>query len=88
MFVCLLFVCIQTEKKTEELYKKQQTAVFKSATERLALSLLAKVSLLPSRLPPSLSLSPTQRFCCKAAQTYFKVEPEMKTPLHAKFLLS
>ncbi|XP_070690540.1 sperm-tail PG-rich repeat-containing protein 2 [Pempheris klunzingeri] len=34
----------ETEKKTEEPYKKQHTAVFKSATERLALSLLAKDS--------------------------------------------
>ncbi|XP_056231480.1 sperm-tail PG-rich repeat-containing protein 2 isoform X2 [Seriola aureovittata] len=34
----------ETEKKTEERYKKQHTAVFKSATERLALSLLAKLS--------------------------------------------
>ncbi|KAM7392077.1 hypothetical protein PAMP_022713 [Pampus punctatissimus] len=34
----------ETEKKTEEHYKKQNTAVFKSATERLALSLLAKDS--------------------------------------------
>ncbi|KAK2837199.1 hypothetical protein Q5P01_014411 [Channa striata] len=32
----------ETEKKTEELYKKQQTAVFKSNTERLAQPLLAK----------------------------------------------
>lgn len=46
--LCVNAVCIQTEKKTEEDYKKQHTAAFKSATQRLALSLLAKVSLLPS----------------------------------------
>ncbi|XP_055368110.1 sperm-tail PG-rich repeat-containing protein 2 isoform X2 [Betta splendens] len=34
----------QTETKTEEPYKKQRTAVFKSTTERLALSLPAKLS--------------------------------------------
>ncbi|XP_071378076.1 sperm-tail PG-rich repeat-containing protein 2, partial [Centroberyx affinis] len=34
----------EVEKKTEELYKKQHTAAFKSATERLASSLLAKDS--------------------------------------------
>ncbi|XP_022613329.1 sperm-tail PG-rich repeat-containing protein 2 [Seriola dumerili] len=39
----------ETEKKTEERYKKQHTAVFKSATERLALSLLAKDSPPPNR---------------------------------------
>lgn len=44
----MLCICIQTEKKNEEQYKRQHTAVFKSATERLALSLLAKVSLFPS----------------------------------------
>lgn len=42
----MLYVSVQTEKKTEEHYKKQHTAAFKSTTERLALSLLAKVSLL------------------------------------------
>uniref|UniRef100_A0A3B4Y7C8 Sperm tail PG-rich repeat containing 2 n=1 Tax=Seriola lalandi dorsalis TaxID=1841481 RepID=A0A3B4Y7C8_SERLL len=36
-------------EKTEERYKKQHTAVFKSATERLALSLLAKDSPPPNR---------------------------------------
>ncbi|XP_035495663.1 sperm-tail PG-rich repeat-containing protein 2 isoform X6 [Scophthalmus maximus] len=46
----------ETEKKTEELYKKQQTAVFKSATERLALSLLAKDS------PPPNSYNVSQTF--------------------------
>ncbi|XP_029960076.1 sperm-tail PG-rich repeat-containing protein 2 [Salarias fasciatus] len=35
----------ETEKKIEESYKQQNTAVFKSATERLVSSLLAKVSL-------------------------------------------
>ncbi|KAG7223430.1 hypothetical protein INR49_015533 [Caranx melampygus] len=34
----------ETEKKTEEYYKRQHTAVFKSATERLASSHLAKLS--------------------------------------------
>ncbi|KAM9858623.1 sperm-tail PG-rich repeat-containing protein 2 [Aulostomus maculatus] len=34
----------EPEKRREELYKKQHTAVFKSATERLAFSLLAKDS--------------------------------------------
>ncbi|KAF7655356.1 hypothetical protein LDENG_00057430, partial [Lucifuga dentata] len=34
----------ETEKKMEELYKKQHTAAFKSTTERLAGSLLAKDS--------------------------------------------
>ncbi|KAG7490102.1 hypothetical protein JOB18_028112 [Solea senegalensis] len=34
----------ETEKKTEEHYKRQNTAAFKSATERLSLSLLAKDS--------------------------------------------
>lgn len=41
--VCVC-VCVQTGKKTEEQYKMQNTAPFKSATERLSLSLLAKVS--------------------------------------------
>lgn len=58
----MLCVCVQTEKKTEEHYKKQHTAVFKSATERLALSLLAKVSVFPST--PSGSLSPSFPSSC------------------------
>ncbi|XP_069034424.1 sperm-tail PG-rich repeat-containing protein 2 [Embiotoca jacksoni] len=44
----------ETENKSEESYKKQHTAVFKSATERLALSLLAKDS------PPPNSYNVTQ----------------------------
>ncbi|XP_071339187.1 sperm-tail PG-rich repeat-containing protein 2 [Trachinotus anak] len=39
----------ETEKKTEECDKKQHTAVFKSVTERLASSLLAKDSPPPNR---------------------------------------
>ncbi|XP_052317066.1 sperm-tail PG-rich repeat-containing protein 2 [Oncorhynchus keta] len=38
----------KVEKKTEELYKKQHTAAFKSATERLAISLVAKDTPPPS----------------------------------------
>ncbi|KAI3372814.1 hypothetical protein L3Q82_023269 [Scortum barcoo] len=39
----------ETERRMEEQYKKQRTAVFKSATERLASSLLAKDSPPPNR---------------------------------------
>ncbi|XP_026176671.1 sperm-tail PG-rich repeat-containing protein 2 isoform X2 [Mastacembelus armatus] len=46
----------ETERKTEEHYKKQHTAVFKSATERLALSLQAKDS------PPPNSYNMSQTF--------------------------
>ncbi|XP_070820107.1 sperm-tail PG-rich repeat-containing protein 2 [Chaetodon trifascialis] len=46
----------EAEKKTEERYKKQNTAVFKSATERLALSQLAKDS------PPPNSYNVSQTF--------------------------
>ncbi|XP_033476361.2 sperm-tail PG-rich repeat-containing protein 2 [Epinephelus lanceolatus] len=46
----------ETEKKTEEDYKKQHTAAFKSATQRLALSLLAKDS------PPPNSYNVSQTF--------------------------
>ncbi|XP_034452330.1 sperm-tail PG-rich repeat-containing protein 2 [Hippoglossus hippoglossus] len=46
----------ETERKTEELYKKQHTAVFKSATERLASSLSAKDS------PPPNSYNVSQTF--------------------------
>ncbi|KAF3695740.1 Sperm-tail PG-rich repeat-containing protein 2 [Channa argus] len=46
----------ETEKKTEENYKKQNTAVFKSNTERLAQSLLAKDS------PPPNSYNVSQTF--------------------------
>ncbi|KAM6958771.1 sperm-tail PG-rich repeat-containing protein 2 [Aplochiton taeniatus] len=38
----------KVDKKSEELYKKQHTAAFKSATERLAISLMAKDSPPPS----------------------------------------
>lgn len=76
----MLCVCFQTEKKTEEEYKKQHTAVFKSATERLAL--LAKVSLFPSvsqHAPTvvflSLFLILTPR---KAVKTYLTEESKMK----------
>lgn len=55
--MCVNAVCFQAEKKTEEHYKKQNTAVFRSATERLTLSQLAKVSVfLPT---PSGSLAPS-----------------------------
>lgn len=60
LYIWKLCVCVQAERKTEEHYKKQHTAVFKSATERLALSLLAKVRLLPST--PSASLASTPSF--------------------------
>lgn len=83
MYVYVLCVCIQTEKKTEEHYKKQHTAVFKSATERLAL--LAKVSLFPLCLPASLTVVPVSlflilspSFCCKAVKTYLTEESMMK----------
>nr|XP_019956531.1 PREDICTED: sperm-tail PG-rich repeat-containing protein 2 [Paralichthys olivaceus] len=46
----------ETERKTEELYKQQHTAVFKSATERLASSLPAKDS------PPPNSYNVSQAF--------------------------
>lgn len=44
-------------KKTEEQYKKQNTAVFKSATERLVFPLQAKVSLFICPVLPLFSLS-------------------------------
>ncbi|KAM9391466.1 sperm-tail PG-rich repeat-containing protein 2 [Pholidichthys leucotaenia] len=46
----------QSQKRTEQSYKKQHMAVFKSATERLALSLLAKDS------PPPNTYNVTQAF--------------------------
>ncbi|XP_044053082.1 sperm-tail PG-rich repeat-containing protein 2 isoform X2 [Siniperca chuatsi] len=60
----------ETEKKTEEHYKKQQTAVFKSATERLALSLLAKDS------PPPNSYNVSQTFEKTKGRSYLQPRSE------------
>uniref|UniRef100_A0AAQ6IN72 Sperm tail PG-rich repeat containing 2 n=1 Tax=Anabas testudineus TaxID=64144 RepID=A0AAQ6IN72_ANATE len=57
----------QTEKKTEEHYKKQHTAVFKSTTERLPLSLLAKDS------PPPNSYNVSRTF--EKANGHSSTEP-------------
>ncbi|XP_042344922.1 LOW QUALITY PROTEIN: sperm-tail PG-rich repeat-containing protein 2 [Plectropomus leopardus] len=60
----------ETEKKTEENYKKQHTAVFKSATERLALSLLAKDS------PPPNSYNVSQTFEKANGRSYLEPRNE------------
>nr|XP_020458093.1 sperm-tail PG-rich repeat-containing protein 2 [Monopterus albus] len=60
----------ETEKKTEEHYKKQHTAVFKSATERLPLPLLAKDS------PPPNSYNLSQTFGKTNSQSSSKPRSE------------
>ncbi|KAM3867482.1 sperm-tail PG-rich repeat-containing protein 2 [Diretmus argenteus] len=52
----------EVEKKTEELYKKQHMAVFKSATDRLTISLLAK----DSPPPNSYNVSKTFENSCSS----------------------
>ncbi|XP_038558834.1 sperm-tail PG-rich repeat-containing protein 2 [Micropterus salmoides] len=70
----------ETEKKTEEHYKKQQSAVFKSATERLALSLLAKDS------PPPNSYNVSQTFEKANGSSYFKLRTEGAKRRQSSFL--
>nr|XP_046243507.1 sperm-tail PG-rich repeat-containing protein 2 isoform X2 [Scatophagus argus] len=60
----------ETEKKTEERYKKQYTAVFKSATERLTSSLLAKDS------PPPNSYNVSQTFEKANGRSYLQPRSE------------
>ncbi|XP_070761176.1 sperm-tail PG-rich repeat-containing protein 2 [Enoplosus armatus] len=60
----------ETEKKTEERYKKQHTAVFKSATKRLALSQLAKDS------PPPNSYNVSQTFEKANGRSYLQPRSE------------
>ncbi len=43
LYIFFLLCLLQVEKTTEALYKKQSTAAFKSATDRLVSSLFAKV---------------------------------------------
>ncbi|XP_068616924.1 sperm-tail PG-rich repeat-containing protein 2 [Brachionichthys hirsutus] len=56
----------EAEQKTEECYKKQHTAVFKSATERLPSSLLAKDS------PPPNSYNVSQMFDRAGGHSYLQ----------------
>ncbi|GLD54046.1 sperm-tail PG-rich repeat-containing protein 2 isoform X1 [Lates japonicus] len=70
----------ETEKKTEEHYKKQHTAVFKSATERLALSLLAKDS------PPPNSYDVSQIFEKCNGHSYSEPRSEGAKRRHSCFL--
>uniref|UniRef100_UPI0037E895CE sperm-tail PG-rich repeat-containing protein 2 n=1 Tax=Semicossyphus pulcher TaxID=241346 RepID=UPI0037E895CE len=60
----------ETEKKTEEHYKQQHTAVFRSATERLASSLLAKDS------PPPNSYNVGQMFEKANGRSYLQPRSE------------
>ncbi|XP_040011518.1 sperm-tail PG-rich repeat-containing protein 2 isoform X2 [Xiphias gladius] len=60
----------ETEKKTEERYKKHHMAVFKSATERLALSQLAKDS------PPPNSYNVSQTFEKSNGHSYLEPRSE------------
>ncbi|KAM4616791.1 sperm-tail PG-rich repeat-containing protein 2 [Polymixia lowei] len=70
----------EVEKKTEELYKKQHTAAFRSATERLTAALLAKDSPPPNsynvgtsleRAPGHASLSEPRSETAKKRQSCF-----------------
>ncbi|KAM6944674.1 LOW QUALITY PROTEIN: sperm-tail PG-rich repeat-containing protein 2 [Lycodopsis pacificus] len=70
----------ETEKKTVEHYKKQQTAVFKSATERLAL--LAKSSPLPSN-----SYNVSQTFEKANGRSYLEPQNEAAKQRAASSLL-
>ncbi|XP_041793901.1 sperm-tail PG-rich repeat-containing protein 2 [Chelmon rostratus] len=60
----------EAEKKTEEHYKKQNTAVFRSATERLTLSQLAKDS------PPPNTYNVSQTFGKANGRSYLPPQSE------------
>ncbi|XP_067467411.1 sperm-tail PG-rich repeat-containing protein 2 isoform X1 [Thunnus thynnus] len=70
----------ETEKKTEEHYKKQHTAVFKSATERLASSLLAKDS------PPATSYDVIKAFEKTNGNSFSEPRSEGAKRRHTCFL--
>eukprot|EP00064_Thunnus_orientalis_P010984 superscaffoldBa00001541_g11014 len=72
--------CHTPEKKTEEHYKKQHTAVFKSATERLASSLLAKDS------PPATSYDVIKAFEKTNGNSFSEPRSEGAKRRHTCFL--